>query len=155
MKHPSPAEALLAASRALVGVAARSVADIGDVTLPQFRALVLVSSRPRTTVSDLAAAIGIHPTSATRLCDRLVQKGLLRRTEAVDDRRQTDLHLTDRGQRIVDEVTARRRRDLDAIVARMGPAAAQAATEALLAFAEAADDALGHADVFGWDSSSR
>src|SRR5215218_8058102 len=91
MRHPvdpgdAAVDALLDASRALVGVAARSLADVEDVTVPQFRALVLISSRARTTVSDLATALGIHPTSASRLCDRLVRKRLVNRVEGVDDR---------------------------------------------------------------------
>ena len=53
-------------SRALVGVAARSVADLGEVTLPQFRALVVISSRPVTHVSHLASALDVHSTTATR-----------------------------------------------------------------------------------------
>lgn len=148
-------DALLVASRALVGVAARSLADVDDVTLPQFRALVFVSSRDRTTVSDLAAALGIHSTSATRLCDRLVRKRLLRRSEASDDRRQTDLHLTAGGRRLVERVTERRRRDLGAIAERMGEEAAVAAVSVLEAFSAAADGALGEADLFGWDPAER
>ncbi|MFN2624781.1 MAG: MarR family transcriptional regulator [Mycobacteriales bacterium] len=143
------------ASRALVGVAARSLADVDEITLPQFRALVFVSSRERTTVSDLATALGVHSTSATRLCDRLVRKRLLRRSEAADDRRQTDLHLTVAGRRLVERVTERRRRDLGAIAERMGAEAAGAAIAALEAFSAAADGRPGEADLFGWNPAER
>ncbi|MCA1587776.1 MAG: MarR family transcriptional regulator [Chloroflexi bacterium] len=143
-------DALLLASRALVGVAARSLADEDSVTLPQFRALVLLGTRPRTTVSDLAQALGVHSTTATRLCDRLVRKRLIRRTEAAEDRRETDLHLTAAGRRLLERVTERRRRDLAAIAARMGEFEARAAVAALEAFAAAADEAASEADLFGW-----
>jgi DNA-binding MarR family transcriptional regulator len=143
-------DALLDASRALVGVAARSLAGSDDVTLPQWRALVLVSSRRRTTVSDLAHALGIHPTSASRLCDRLVRKRLIRRTEATDDRRQTDLLLAAAGRRLVERVTQSRRRDLERTVARMDLTDADALVRALLAFADASDAATVD-DPFGWD----
>lgn len=146
-------DALLRASRALVGVAARSLADLDDVTLPQFRALVLIGSRPRTTVSDLAAALGVHSTTVSRMCDRLVRKRLIRRAEATEDRRETDLHLAAAGRRLVDRVTTRRRQDFAAIARRMAPENAAAAVAALEAFAAAADGSPGEADLFGWDEA--
>lgn len=140
------------ASRALVGVAARSVADIGEVTLSQFRALVVLSSRPGMSVSVLAGVLAVHPTTATRLCDRLVAKRLVRRTEGVQDRRATELHLAVRGRRLVDRVTERRARDLAEIAGRMDPRVWAAATAALTAFGEAAGEPAG-LDLFGWDTT--
>ncbi len=152
--HDEIGRALLRASRALVGIAARSLADIDDVTLPQFRALVVLSSPNTTTsVSTLAAALDIHPTTATRLCDRLVDKKLLRRDPHPDDRRTIDLHLTTTGRRLVARVTARRRRDLFAVAARMPAPAARAAVDALEAFADAAGESSESVDLFGWSDS--
>jgi len=160
MRHPvdpgdAAVDALLDASRALVGVAARSLADVEDVTVPQFRALVLISSRARTTVSDLATALGIHPTSASRLCDRLVRKRLVNRVEGVDDRRATELHLAAAGRRLVDQVTARRRHALAAIASGMAPADLTDAVRVLAAFAAAAEASLTEADPFGWSDTRR
>ena len=140
---------LLMSSRALVAVAARSLAEASDVTLPQFRALVVLTGRTRTTVSDLAAALDIHPTSATRLTDRLVRKRLVRRSEGPDDRRTTELHLTGGGRRLVQRVTDRRVRDLTAIVHRMPPETWPQLDRVLQAFAEAAGEPA-DADLFGW-----
>ena len=68
----------LLASRALVGVAARSLAGVEEqVTLVQYRALVLLDAGPQN-VGTLAKALGIHPSTATRLCDRLTTKGLVK-----------------------------------------------------------------------------
>jgi DNA-binding MarR family transcriptional regulator len=143
------ADALLEASRALVGVAARSLADV-DVTLPQFRALVVLSRPAPVTVGDLAKALDVHPTTATRLCDRLVRKRLVRRHPGVGaDRRETILSLSAPGRRLVDRVTARRRRDLAAIVERMDRRDRQAVVEALTAFARAAGERFS-GDPFGW-----
>lgn len=146
-------DGLLIASRALVGVAARSLADVDEITLPQWRALVVLSSRPGSTVSDLAEALDVHPSTATRLCDRLVRKRLVRRTRGTVDRRSTQLHLTAGGRRLVDRVTARRRRDLAAIVSGMPEAARTGALDVLGAFAEAAGERAG-VDLFGWDAGS-
>lgn len=146
-------EALLVASRALVGVAARSMAGI-DVTLPQYRALVVVGSRPAVSVGDLAAALDIHPTTATRLCDRLVAKRLLRRVQAAGDRRAVELHLTAAGRRLLQRVVDRRRRDLAAIVARLGPEVAAEGVQALVSFAEAAGEVPLDLDPLGWPASA-
>lgn len=142
---------LLVASRALVAVAARSLVDIGDVTLPQFRALVVISSRAETTVSDLASALDIHPTTATRLVDRLVRKRLVHRTELAEDRRVTLLHLTAGGHRLVRRVTDRRAQQLADIARRMPSDAWPKVTEALAAFAAAAGEP-NDVDVFGWNA---
>ena len=65
---------VLTASRALLGVIARSVAPVLDrVTVPQFRVLVLLSTSDGPVRSgDLAAALGVHPSTFTRNADRLV-----------------------------------------------------------------------------------
>lgn len=143
----------LVASRALVGVAARSLADVDDVTLPQFRALVVLSTRPATTVSDLASALDIHPTTATRLTDRLVRKRLVRRAGRPGDRRVTELHLTEQGSRLVARVTERRRRDVAEIVGRMPSDAWLGVNQALEAFTVAAGEP-GDVDLFAWEAQA-
>lgn len=158
MQHSSSAsidlvDALFVASRALVGVAARSFAEIEDVTLPQYRALVILSTRPGTTVSDLADALDIHSTSATRLCDRLVRKRLVRRVESSSDRRKTELHLAAGGRHMVERVTARRRADLERIAGRMVPVDVADAARVLAAFAAAADGTT-TSDLFAWSPSA-
>lgn len=147
-------DALLTASRALVAVAARSLAGTEDVTLPQFRALVLLSLRSRTTVSDLAEALGVHPSTATRLCDRLVRKQLIRRAEARDDRRAIELHLTAQGHRLLEGVTARRRQDLAAIASRLSRQQLAELVAALSTFSTACDRSLDGADSFGWEMTT-
>ncbi len=144
-------DALLDASRALVGVAARSIAGI-DVTLPQYRALVVVGSRPGVSVGDLAEALDIHPTTATRMCDRLVAKALVRRVQASEDRRGVELHLTAAGRRLLARVLDRRRRDVAAIVARLGSDVTDEAVRALAAFAAAAGEAPLDLDPLGWSA---
>jgi DNA-binding MarR family transcriptional regulator len=144
------AEALLDASRALVAVAARSLADVEEVTLPQWRALVVLAQPAPVTVGDVAEALAIHPSTATRLCDRLERKRLLRRQWGISaDRRETTVTLTSRGRRLVSRVMARRRQDLAAIAAAMTADDREQALRALRAFAVAAD-ALPVVDPFGW-----
>lgn len=136
-------------SRALVGVSARSLADVDEVTLPQFRALVVIAGKGNATVSALAERLDIHPSTVTRLCDRLVRKGLIRRVEGDADRRETEIVLAAKGRRLVERVTARRRRDLAAIAQRMSPDQLRQAIGGLGAFAAAAGETP-DATLFGW-----
>jgi DNA-binding MarR family transcriptional regulator len=150
----SAAEALLVASRALIAVAARSLADTAEVTLVQYRALVVLSRSNGVTVGDLAAALDVHPSTATRLCDRLAAKALIRRRAGAGvDRRATALNLTAKGRRLVEHVIDRRRRDLAAICARMSPTEQAAAVAGLEAFGRAAGQIDG-GDPFGWPDSN-
>jgi DNA-binding MarR family transcriptional regulator len=143
-------EALLLASRVLVGVAARSLADVNDITLPQYRALVVLMRPGSVTVGDLAVTLDIHPSTATRLCDRLERKGLVRRRPGVSsDRRVTPVILTPKGRRLVQRVTDHRRRDLAAIASSMTPDDLDHVITSLTSFAVAAGESPG-VDRFGW-----
>jgi DNA-binding MarR family transcriptional regulator len=113
-------DAVLRASRVLVSVAARSLAGVDhDVTLSQYRALVVLASRGPQRPSELAEALAVHPSTITRLCDRLVGRRLVRRTESPENRREVVISLTPKGKRLVDAVTVRRRREITEIVSRV------------------------------------
>ena len=74
----SMVDAVLTASRVLVAIAARSLADAGEqVTLTQYRALVVLASRGPQSMAALAEAVAVTPPTASRLCERLVRKGLV------------------------------------------------------------------------------
>ncbi len=110
-------EALLAPSRVMFGLAARSLADLdSEVTLPQYRALVVLASRGPQRVVDISAGLGVNSSTGTRMCERLVRKGLIRRERSDSDRREVRLTLTDSGEFLVEEVTRRRRAELIRIV---------------------------------------
>jgi DNA-binding MarR family transcriptional regulator len=144
--------ALLTASRALVGVSARSLADVEDtVTLTQFRALVVLRTRGRTRQKALAERLGVNASSAMRLVDRLVAAGTVTRREDRSDRRAVDLELTPRGRELVDTVTARRRAAIAEIVDAMPAGRRRGLVAALSAFAEAADEPVtGEGGLSGW-----
>lgn len=68
---PIALESLMNAARIFAATTAESVAQIGDtVTLPQLRILVLASTRPSVNNSDVAQALDVHLSSASRTCDR-------------------------------------------------------------------------------------
>ena len=94
-------DAVLTASRVLVAIAARSLADAGEeVTLTQYRSLVVLASRGPQSVAALAEAVAVTPPTASRLCERLVRKGLVRRRADRRDRRQVRVGLTETGRRL-------------------------------------------------------
>jgi DNA-binding MarR family transcriptional regulator len=145
-------DALLMASRALVAIAARSLADRdAEVTLPQFRALVVLASRGPQRVVDISAELGIDPSTGTRLCDRLVRKSLVRRQRSATDRRVVRVALNAAGRDLVDQVTGHRRDELLRIVSAMPGRWQPGVAEALHAFAEAAGEIPEDQWWMGWD----
>ena len=66
-------EVVVDATRALVGVAARSLAIINDdVSLAQLRVLVLIDERGPQTMGQIATNLAVSPSTVTRVCDLLV-----------------------------------------------------------------------------------
>jgi len=137
------AEAALTASRVLVAIAARSLAAAGeDITLPQYRALVVLAAHGPQQAVELAAALGITSSSATRLCDRLVKKDLVFRRRDVEgrDRRSILIGLTDAGRHFLDAVTVARRAEMQAIIERIPASERAEVVKAFQRFADAADE---------------
>lgn len=132
------ARAVLTASRLLVAVSARSLAAVEErVTLPQFRMLVVLSTHGDTKLVTLADQLQVAPSTAMRMVDRLIAAGLAERHLNPDNRRETQLGLTEEGRRTVEDVMARRRAEICGIVARLAPDQRAALVEALTVFSEA------------------
>ena len=129
-------DALLTTTRAMIGLAARSLANLdADVTLPQYRALVVLATRGPQRVVDISTELGVTPSTGTRMCDRLVRKGLIRRYRSTTDRRAVRLTLTPAGRSLVDEVTRRRRVELTALANAIPDTTHESVTAALHALA--------------------
>ncbi|TDD44038.1 MarR family transcriptional regulator [Nonomuraea terrae] len=127
--------AVLTGSRLLVAIAARSLAAVQDrVTLPQFRMLVVLAAHGETKLVTMADLLGVNSSTAMRMADRLVAAGLVVREVNPHNRRENLMRLTGEGRGLVDEVTARRREEIAAIVARMTPEECQALVSAMTAF---------------------
>ena len=135
-------DAVLTASRALLGVVARSVAPVLDrITVPQFRVLVILSSAPQgARNSDLAGALGVHPSTFTRTADRLVAGGWVSRSENPDNRRETLVVLTPEGRSLVDQVTRRRRTEIATILGRLDADQRDLVLRAMTVFAQASGE---------------
>ena len=145
-------DAVLSASRVLVAVAARSLAGLDEeVTLTQYRSLVVLASRGPQTVAALADALGVTPPTASRLAERLVRKGLVRRRTDRHDRRQVRVALTTAGRRLVDVVTARRRQEISDLLEAVPPDARRSVVAGLQLLADAAGEVPEQDWSTGWD----
>lgn len=132
-------DAVLTSSRALLGVVARSLAPaLEEVTLPQFRVLVILSSSPAPVRSGaLAEAVGVHASTFSRNADRLAAGGWVRRVENPASRRETLIELTPQGARLVALVTRRRRAEIRRILGDLPPEQLPLVEAAFEAFAGA------------------
>jgi DNA-binding MarR family transcriptional regulator len=93
------AERLLDALPPIMRVVRRHMRSHRDkgLSLPQFRALVLLRSAPEANLSAVADFLGASLPTASRIVTGLVAKGYVFRRECPGDRRQVKLALTPRG----------------------------------------------------------
>jgi DNA-binding MarR family transcriptional regulator len=133
--------AILTASRVLVGVSARSLADVEDtVTLTQFRTLVVLDSHGVINLNRLADLLAVNSSTAMRMIDRLLVAELVTRQENPANRREVLLDLTDEGRRLVQQVSDSRRAEIARIVKAMPAGERSELVNALRAFADAAGE---------------
>ena len=115
-------EELLTTSRALVGIAIRSInAAPVDVTVAQHRLLVLLASHGPQSVSEIAGYLGVNPSNASRHGDRLQRLGLVQRSRSAEDGRVVPITLTTTGRQLLDSVTRRRREELTNLAELISP----------------------------------
>jgi DNA-binding MarR family transcriptional regulator len=131
-------DAVLTASRLLVAVSARSIASVEEtITLPRFRLLVVLSTQRTVKLMEVAERLGVAPSTATRMIDRLIAAGLVSRETNPNSRREVILTLSPAGAAVVRQVTQRRRREIARIVGRMPEQQRHGLVEALEAFSDA------------------
>ncbi|HET7072643.1 MAG TPA: MarR family transcriptional regulator [Mycobacterium sp.] len=131
-------DALLTASRLLMAISARSISQVDEtITIPQFRTLVILSSRGPINLATLAGLLGVQPSATGRMVDRLVAAGLIDRLPHPTSRRELLAALTKRGRDVVRRVIAYRRAEIAAIVAKMPPTERRGLVRALGAFTAA------------------
>jgi len=132
-------DAALAAANVMMRVAARSVLEVEDlVTTPQLRVLMLVALSGPQNLGAVASELGVHPSNATRTCEKLVQAGLILRAEDPSDRRYTLVELTEPGRELVEHVLSRRRAAMQEVFAAMSEGDRAQTAAAFARFAEAA-----------------
>jgi DNA-binding MarR family transcriptional regulator len=141
-------DAVVAGSRVLVALSTKSLAATShDVTLPQCRALATLGQLGPQSLVGLAAALGVNPSTATRMCERLIEKGLVHR-EPVE--RGISLQLTDAGKQVVRQITEARRKELAKIVVKLSKGQREELVRCMDAFRRAAGEPGERDWAIGW-----
>jgi DNA-binding MarR family transcriptional regulator len=89
----------------------------------------------------LAQTLGITPSTVTGLCDRLLERGLVRREEDQTDRRCTRVVATEKGHDLVTEHLSNTREQLLQFLQRLSPDERRLVSEALAALVRASSPA--------------
>jgi DNA-binding MarR family transcriptional regulator len=103
---------------------ARYVKDSG-FSMSQVGALFFLYRKGSSGVSDIAGEMGVTSAAASQMLDRLVQQGLISRSEDPHDRRLKMIVLTDKGRQTLDMFrgNVRSRHDwADELAAKLSPA---------------------------------
>ena len=90
-----------------------------SVGLAPLRALQSLDRRGPSMVGELGDDLGLVPSTASRLSDRLAEAGLITRRPAPSNRRSTLLKLTDAGRAVLDELVALRIRAFGEVADQM------------------------------------
>ncbi|SDL02974.1 CBS domain-containing protein [Streptomyces indicus] len=135
------AAAVLAASRLLVAVSARSLAEVEEtLTLLQFRLMVVLGVSGAATMHRLSGLLGVEGRVVRRLVEMLLSSGLVQESERMRDRMEADYVLSPRGLDLVHDVTRRRMEAITRILESMPDEERAALVPVLRAFARAAGE---------------
>jgi DNA-binding MarR family transcriptional regulator len=95
---------LLEAHAAVTSAVNRELEGTAGMPITWFEVLIRLSRSPqqRLRMSDLAAQVGLSHSGLTRLVDRVIEAGLVRREACPDDRRGAFAVLTDAGAAALD-----------------------------------------------------
>ncbi len=134
----------------MVGLAARSLSEVTeDVSLGQYRVLVALEQGPMRP-TEVGHTLGLTASAGSRLCERLVRKGLVRRWQASEDRRVAQVELTRNGQELVERVSERRRAEIAGILQALPDEKKSLAVDVLRAFVTAAGTLPEQSWSAGW-----
>ncbi|MBI4876022.1 MAG: winged helix DNA-binding protein [Acidobacteria bacterium] len=105
----------------------------GDkLTFSQLKLLYLVAhTNEHTTIGDAAAFLGISNAAASKAVDKLVRRRLLRRAEIQEDRRSSQLSLTETSRKLLEAYEAARNPRAARAFAQFSPEELQQSSELL------------------------
>ncbi len=77
--------------------------SLADLTITQFKTLVMINDSGPCSVNDLAQILNIAPSTTSELIDRLFKAGLVTRERSLEDRRKINLDLSESGKKLLKE----------------------------------------------------
>lgn len=141
MSRASDVDAVVLASRALLAVVARTISPaLEELSLPQFRVLVVLVGAGPHRVGALAERLGSVTSTFSRAVDRLEASGWVSREPNPDSRREVIVRATPAARALVERVTALRRAELTAILQPLSDDELARTAAAFRRFAEVAGE---------------
>lgn len=110
-----------------------------NLTILQVKSLFFITNHGFTNFKNLATALKVTPSNLTGVIDRLVEQGLVSRTENPEDRRMMVLKATEKGESLVGELRERRMSYLTKALTDLAPEELQAIKRGLALLARAAE----------------
>jgi MarR family transcriptional regulator, organic hydroperoxide resistance regulator len=89
------------------------------LTIAQVKSLFYIYNEGTINFRQLAAAMKVTPSNVTGIIDRLVDQGLVSRTENPEDRRMLMLRLTEKGESLINNLRERRVSQVSAVLSKM------------------------------------
>ena len=102
-----------------------------NLSIGQLKSLFFISNRGTTSLSKLAAALGVTPTNTTGIVERLLKRKLITRTDSTDDRRVLLLRTTLRGEELITELRQKRKERMTELFSRFTDEEAMQVRDAL------------------------
>jgi len=134
-------DAIVAASQALLEMARRTLDEQApELNLSHLQVLTMLERQGPQRLIDVADALAVTSTTATRLADRLTEAGMVERVRVSDDRREVHLALSDGGRELVAALSSRRRSLVKARLAGCSPAEERVGLALLTRLASPFDD---------------
>ncbi len=109
------------------------------LSMPQIGALFQIHRRGVLSVSDIGNEMGVSSAAASQMLDRLVQQGLIGRTEDPNDRRGKQIVLTEKGEHIRQESIRARQDWMNSLVEQLTHVEREQVAAALNILIERAD----------------
>lgn len=107
------------------------------ISMPQFFLLMHLHRHEQCGISDLSEQMDVTTAAASQLVDKLVQAGLLTRTEDPNDRRAKQVSLTPAGEEMVEKAVTERTRWVDELAVVLSDEEKAKITNALEVLTEA------------------
>jgi DNA-binding MarR family transcriptional regulator len=114
------------------------------LSMSQVGALFRIFRGGSSSVSDIGDNLGVTNAAASQMLERLVQQGLILRTEDPDDRRVKQVVLTDKGRQILHESIAARQGWLENLAQTLSEGEREQIIAALDILIEKANQLEGH-----------
>ncbi|MEE3358462.1 MAG: MarR family transcriptional regulator [Pseudomonadota bacterium] len=75
----------------------REIKQTAGITPVQFRVLQVIAEKGHATAKEISLRMRVSQATVTSLIDKLVREGMVTREKSATDRRQINIHITDKG----------------------------------------------------------